>query len=109
MIIAGDFNTGDPGLQPIRQAAGLTWVVSNQPTNVGNTDQFDNLAFSDAATVEFTGNGGVFDFMRKFNLRLEQASAVSERLPVWAEFSAHEGRKLPRVAGGAKIPPRKLQ
>ena len=98
VIIAGDFNAGDHGLTPIRQRAGLTWVVSNAPTDVRNTAQFDNLLFDGRATIEFTGQGGVFDFMRRFNLRLEEAESLSKRLPVWAEFTALEGVGIRRVA-----------
>ena len=109
VLIVGDFNAGDAGLQPVRKMAGLTWVVSNRPTDTKRRGQFDNLIFSDAATVEFTGRGGVFDFMRFYNLRLDDALAISEHSPVWAEFSIFEGRAAPapvvqgkpgRVAGG---------
>lgn len=91
VILAGDFNAGDRGLEPVQQRVGLTWVVSNTPTDVRRSGQFDNLVFSPTATVEFTGRGGVLDFMRKYNLRLSEAETISNRLPVWAEFSVFEG------------------
>ena len=98
VLIVGDFHAGDRELQPMRKRAGLTWVVSNRPTNTLNTSQFDNLVFNDVATVEFTGRGGVFDFMRHYNLRLDDALRISEHMPVWAEFSVFEGgaRTMPR-------------
>lgn len=101
VLIVGDFNAGDAGLQPIRKLAGLTWVVSNKPTDTEHKSQFDNLVFSEAATVEFTGRGGVFDFMRFYNLRLDDALSISEHMPVWAEFSIIEGRatQAPIVQG----------
>ena len=98
VIIAGDFNSGDRGLEPIHQQAGLTWVVSNTPTDIRNRTQYDNLVFGESATIEFTGQGGVFDFLRKYNLRLDDAAVLSERMPVWAEFSAIEGGVKRRVA-----------
>jgi hypothetical protein len=91
VIVAGDFNSGDRGLEPIHKRAGLTWVISNTPTDVRNKTQYDNLVFSEQATIEFTGRGGVFDFMRKYNLTLEEAESLSSRMPVWAAFSIYEG------------------
>lgn len=99
VIIAGDFHAGDRGLESIQQRNGLTWVLSNTPTDILNTAQYDNLIFSEIASTEFTGRGGVFDFMRKFNLRLNDAAAVSERMPVWAEFSVFEGTAARFVDG----------
>ena len=55
-------------------------------------------ALTTTATVEFTGRGGVFDFLREYNLTLAQALEVSDRLPVWAEFSIYEGGQFGRVA-----------
>ncbi len=91
VLIVGDFSGGDSELQPMRKRAGLTWVVSDRGTNYFNTTQFDNLVFNEVATVEFTGRGGVFDFVQKYNLPLEVASQVSKHIPVWAEFSVFEG------------------
>ena len=101
VIIVGDFHADDRGLQPVRKRAGLTWVVSNRPTDTKHQSQFDNLVFSEAATVEFTGRGGVFDFLRHYNLGLDQALQISEHVPVWAEFSIFEGSapKTPQVEG----------
>lgn len=91
VIIAGDFNCGDRGLDPLRKHSDLTWVVSNAPTDVRSSMQTDNLLFSSTSTTEFTGQGGVFDFMRQYNLRIKDAEQISRRMPVWAEFSVYEG------------------
>ncbi len=91
IVIVGDFHAGDRELQPMRKRAGLTWVVSNHPTDTLKTSQSGNLVFNEVATVEFTGRGGVFDFMRHYNLRLDDALRISEHMPVWAEFSVFEG------------------
>jgi hypothetical protein len=40
----------------------------------------------------------VFDFLREFNLTREQATAVSDHLPLWAEFSVYEGGRAGPVA-----------
>ena len=115
VLIVGDFHAGDRALQPVRKRAGLTWVVSNRPTDTKHQSQFDNLVFSEAATVEFTGRGGVFDFLRHYNLGLDQSLQISEHMPVWAEFSIFEGNApqaptIPgtpgRVAEGEEIDPK---
>jgi endonuclease/exonuclease/phosphatase family metal-dependent hydrolase len=95
VIIVGNFNAGDRGLSPLRKKAGLNWVVFDTPTSTDKAHQFDNLIFSPTATVEFTGQGGVLDFLAAYNLRYDQAVAISDHMPIWAEFSAIEGNTTP--------------
>ena len=90
VILAGDFQADDRGLDAIRNQAGLTWVLSNHFSNVQRDRQYDNIVFSEAPTTEFTGRGGVIDFMQKYHLRAQDASALAEHLPIWAEFSIYE-------------------
>jgi deoxyribonuclease-1-like protein len=105
VIIAGDFNSGDRGFESAKKRAGLIWVVSNTPTDIKRKAQYDNLLFNENSTVEYTQSGGVFDFVRCYNLRLDNASRLSERMPVWAEFSAIEGRQIGRIANGSDVSP----
>jgi endonuclease/exonuclease/phosphatase family metal-dependent hydrolase len=100
VILAGNFNSGDRGLAPIQEKSGLTWVISGKPTNTDRTAQFDNIVFNPAATVEFTQRGGVFDFMKHYNLRLANAQQISTHLPVWAEFNLREGQRASSVESG---------
>lgn len=90
VILVGDFQSDDRGLEVIRRQAGFSWVVSRQPTTVTGDRQFDNVMFSEPATSEFTGRGGAVEFHRLYQLKANDALAVSERLPVWAEFSTIE-------------------
>ena len=90
VILAGDFQADDRGLDAIRNQAGLTWVLSNHFTNVQRDRQYDNIVFSEAPTTEFTGRGGVIDFMQQYRLRPADAAALAEHLPIWAEFSIYE-------------------
>ncbi len=105
VLIVGDFNGDTKELQPLRKRAGLTWVVSNRTNTTGVSSLFDNLVFNDIATVEFTGRGGSFDFLRKYNLKLEDAIRISEHMPVWAEFSVFEGGNGPLPVGNASQVP----
>ncbi|MEQ8788620.1 MAG: endonuclease/exonuclease/phosphatase family protein [Pirellulaceae bacterium] len=98
VIILGDLNVDDEHLGELGRLAGVHWVISHTPTNVLQTAQYDNLVFQSASTREFTGRGGVFDFMREYNLTSEQAAEVSDHLPVWAEFHLYEGGQPGRVA-----------
>lgn len=90
VIFVGDFKSGDRGLQKTQKRFGMTWVVSDKATNTMNDAQQDNLVFNQMATLEFTGNGGVIDFLKAYNLGFRDAMAISEHMPVWAEFSSVE-------------------
>jgi endonuclease/exonuclease/phosphatase family metal-dependent hydrolase len=92
VLLLGDVNVNEKHLGELGKISGLTWVVANTPTNTRGDAQYDNIFFHGTATPEFTGRGGVLDFMRAFNLKLEEeALKVSDHLPVWAEFSVYEG------------------
>ena len=97
IIIAGDFNSGERGLGVLDDKTGLRRAIHGKATNTENTAQLDNVMFNSRATVEFTGNSGVFDFMRQFNMSMEQALNMSQRMPVWAEFSVIEGHSPGRA------------
>lgn len=69
----------------------VRFAVSDIPTDVAGTQMLDTLLFSSRSTTEFTGRAGAFDFLRKYNLSMEQALESSQHMPVWAEFSCFEG------------------
>ncbi|ADB17080.1 Endonuclease/exonuclease/phosphatase [Pirellula staleyi DSM 6068] len=91
VIMLGDFNVNDKNLRQLGSVPSLVKVVAGVPTNTRGNAQYDNILFAGTSTTEFTGRGGVYDFMREFNLTQEQALQVSDHLPVWAEFSVIEG------------------
>lgn len=90
VILVGDFQSDERGLDAIKNQAGLSWVVNSQPTTVRGDRQFDNIVFGQPATNEFTGRGGVVEFPRLLNMPPELALQITDRLPVWAEFSVYE-------------------
>jgi endonuclease/exonuclease/phosphatase family metal-dependent hydrolase len=98
VILLGDFNADDRHFGELGRMPQIAWAISGVPTNTRNTKQYDNLVFFANATQEFTGRTGVFDFMREYNLTIDQALEVSDHLPVWAEFSIYEGGEIGRVA-----------
>lgn len=99
VIMLGDFNARESELRQLGALPGLVKVITGTtPTNTLRTAQYDNILFHGTITNEFTGRGGVYDFMRDFNLTQEQAERVSDHLPVWAEFSVYEGGRPGPIA-----------
>lgn len=100
VIVLGDFNTSSIELTRIMMApADLIWALpSDTPTNTRGDAQYDNIFFSRQFTDEFTGRAGVFDFLRQYNLTMDQAIRVSDHMPVWAEFRVREGAEPGRLA-----------
>jgi deoxyribonuclease-1-like protein len=98
VILLGDLNVNEKHLGQLGQLSGIVWLVSNTPTNTRRTAQYDNMVFQRIATPEFTGRGGVYDFLREFNLVEAQAVQVSDHLPIWAEFSVYEGGRAGPLA-----------
>jgi endonuclease/exonuclease/phosphatase family metal-dependent hydrolase len=98
VILLGDLNADDTQLGELARIPYLAVAVSAKPTNTRGTAQYDNLLFDARATAEFTGRSGVLDLMKQFNLTLDEALAVSDHFPVWAEFSAYEGGQPGRLA-----------
>ncbi len=99
VILVGDFNAKAMNMRQLGQVKGLVKVVNGEtPTNTLHNAQYDNILFDQKATSEFTGRGGVFDFLRQYNLTLDQAKHISDHMPVWAEFSVFEGGPIPVAA-----------
>jgi hypothetical protein len=92
VILAGDFYSSGKQLRRIASVSGVSAAISGVATNTRANSQLDNLLFDHKATTEYTGVSGVFDFMIRFNMTLRDAMQISQRLPVWADFSAVEGR-----------------
>lgn len=99
VIMLGDFNVNYRNLGSLGQLPGLIAVINGPATMVRGDRANDNILCALPATSEFTGRGGVFDFMRDWNLTTEQALSVSDHLPLWAEFSIFEGGKPGQIAG----------
>ena len=102
VILLGDFGADDKNLGELGAMADLYAVISQVPSNTERTRQLDNLLFEHRSTREFTGQGGCFDFLREYNLSMQEALEVSTHLPVWAEFSIYEGGTPGKVAGAGK-------
>lgn len=106
VLVIGDLNADDRHLGQLAQISGMRPVLSGTSTDTRGTAQLDNIVLQQQVTNEFTGRAGIFDFMRQYNLSMEEALEVSDHLPVWAEFSAHEGGQPGRIASRPKPEPR---
>ena len=98
VILLGDFNADDQHLGELAQVPGMLYAISGFPTNVLQTEQYDNLIFHGPSTREFVGRAGIVDFLRDFDLSSDEALEVSDHFPVWAEFSIYEGGTPSHVA-----------
>jgi endonuclease/exonuclease/phosphatase family metal-dependent hydrolase len=98
IIVAGDLNADDHHLGELGQIGYLARAISGVATNTRGTKLYDNILFDTRATTEYTGRSGVVDLMRQYNLSLQQALAVSDHLPIWAEFNVREDGRPRRIA-----------
>lgn len=98
VILAGDFSAA--GTQAPFFTSGLfRSAIDGVATNVRGSHLMHNIAMPVMGSTEFMGRAGAIDFLRQYNLGLEQALSVSEHLPIWAEFSIIEGGRPGQVAG----------
>ena len=98
VILLGDLGSAAAGPDRLGEMPGLRPAITDTPTTIDGTRPADNILFDPRATTEFTGRAGVLDLMREFELTWREVSEVSDHLPVWAEFSSHEGGQSGHVA-----------
>ena len=85
----------------LAELARLRPAIAGVPTNTVGDRQEANIYYS-SAVVEFTGRAGVLDLVRQFNLTVEQRLAISDHMPVWAEFGCAE--RTPISSPAAQTP-----
>lgn len=90
VILMGDLNAAPANFGKLEQIAGVRPLIFNQPSNVRETELYDNILIEPTATSEFTGAAGVFNLKDYFGLSMADALRLSDHNPVWAEFSVEE-------------------
>jgi len=100
ILVVGDFSADAKQLGNLNQS-GMRVLLDGIATNPQGSLLLDNIMFPASSTTEYTGRSGSYDFLRHYNLTLEQAVLVSEHLPIWAEFSIIEGGRPGQVAGNS--------
>jgi hypothetical protein len=98
VILAGDFGAAASHLAQPEIGSGLAPLVRYESTTTAGDAQRDNILIDSLATGEFTGQSGVYDFLKAGNLTLAEARLVSGHLPVWAEFLRAENAGAGRIA-----------
>ena len=98
IILLGDLQSDDKHLGQLGNLLGVTALLSDVPTTVRGANLLDNILLDRRATSEFTGRVEVVDMMRQFELTMPGAQKVSERLPIWADFSVYEGGQAGHTA-----------
>ena len=94
IVVVGLFQADDAYLLPTVAGQNVRAAVQNRPTDIFGRYQTSNLLVDTAMTSEYLGRGGVFDYLRHYDLNLPEAETVSSHLPVYAEFTATEGGRL---------------
>lgn len=89
IILAGTFECAAEQIKLCQD--GWFGVLGNSPTDPSFQKRRDNILINTRATEEFLAKGEVFDFLRAYNLTVQEALAMSQHLPAWGEFSALEG------------------
>lgn len=106
VILLGDLNVDEYHLGQLGQLPGIAYVVTGTTTNTRRNHAYDNIVFHRGATSEYLGRWGVLDLEREYGLTRDQALAVSDHLPVWAEFSPVETSSASPVAARPATQPR---
>lgn len=91
VVMVGMFQADDSYLVPRVMGTDVVVAVNSATTDIFGRHQTCNVLVDRNRTNEFVGRGGPVDFLRLFNLNLDEAEAVSSHLPVFAEFTAIEG------------------
>jgi len=91
VLVVGLFQADDAYLLPVVAGPNIRASVTSTPTDIYGRHQTSNILFDRGPTSEAIGRGGVYDFLRVYNLSVSQAQAVSSYLPVYAEFTSLEG------------------
>ena len=91
VILLGDFNQPEKYFLDLYAIPHVRAVIGSKvATNTRRNRSLDNIVFDHSRTREFTGETGVLDFMKRYNLTMEQAYDVSDHFPVFATFSIRE-------------------
>jgi len=65
------------------------WLIKNSmDTTTGDTNYtYDRIIITEDMEPHFTGNNGVFRYGLEYNLTSEEANAISDHYPVYADFA----------------------
>lgn len=94
VLMMGLFQADDAYLLPTMGSGSMRAAVQARSTDVFSRYQTSNLLLDSIPTSEFLGRAGVFDYARAADMNPIEAETVTSHLPVFADFTAHEGGQL---------------
>ena len=94
VVLLGDLNVDEHHLRQLGQIAHLESVHGGEPTNVLGDKTYDHIVIDRVTTGEFVGRAGVIDMAERLAIDAQQAAAISDHQPVWAEFSRFEDEPI---------------
>lgn len=102
ILLVGDFQADVRRLQDLQSDTGLIQLIRYSAGSSWTQRPYDNLLFHAPSTVE-GGAHGVIDPIAQFNWRVADAERLSDRYPIWAEYSRREG-VAPPPRGDDRLP-----
>ncbi len=98
VILMGDLNVDVNNLGELGRIPNVVSLTSAFATNTRGDKQYDHILIDQSLTTEFIpGRSGVFVFENELGITTQQALALSDHRPVWAEFKLFE---QPRQSNG---------
>lgn len=96
-ILLGDLNVAEKDLGQLKSIPGVLSLAADIQTNINRTKTNDHILIDSSVTAEYAGRLGVIDLRTDLGLSEKQANAISDHIPLWAEFSLFEKPALPRA------------
>lgn len=94
VLMLGLFQADDAYLIPTMGGGSIRAAVQARSTDIFSRYQTSNLLLDSIPTSEFLGRAGVYDYARAADMNPIEAETVTSHLPVFADFTAHEGGQL---------------
>lgn len=94
VLMMGLFQADDAYLLPTMGGGSMRAAVQARSTDIFSRYQTSNLLLDSIPTSEFLGRAGVYDYARAADMNPIEAETVTSHLPVFADFTAHEGGQL---------------
>ncbi len=90
VIIGGSFSVETMVLQRLVGGVGYQPAAIGVTSDIQGVTAFDQVLVPNNASQEYTGRAGGVDFLRLMNMTIGEAEEISDRIPVWAEFTPEE-------------------
>lgn len=89
-ILLGDLNVSTKQFRNLGQIQNVVSVAGDIQTNLNRTKTNDHILIDQVWTSEYSQHFGVIDLKEHLGLSDAQAKAISDHIPLWAEFSRFE-------------------